>query len=95
VDLLVTHLADKSDGDEIQGTGGYRKLRWAGRGKGKRGGVRVITFYSGSALPVFLITVFGKGDRTDLTQRERNALKLMTKTLVDEYSRRIRKAGAT
>ena len=35
-------------GDVIEGTGGARKLRFAGKGKGKRGGFRVITFFSGA-----------------------------------------------
>jgi hypothetical protein len=78
-------------GDEIVGTGGCRKLRWRGGGKGKSGGNRIITFFTGDAMPVFLITVFGKGERADLTQSERNALKSMTKALVEEYRTRVRK----
>ena len=72
-------------GDVIRGTGGARKIRFAGRGKGKSGGYRVITFYSGPELPVFLLTVFSKGERTDLTKSERNALAQLTKVLVDSY----------
>jgi hypothetical protein len=72
-------------GDEIAGTGGCRKVRFAGRGKGKSGGYRVITFYSGEALPLFLLTVFGKGERSDLSQTERNDLRGLTKTLVAAY----------
>src|SRR5688572_4247527 len=49
-------------GDEIPGTGGARKIRFAGRGKGKSGGYRVVTFYTGPDIPVFLISVFAKGD---------------------------------
>jgi hypothetical protein len=52
---------------------------------GKSGGYRVITFYSGTDLPVFLLTVFGKGERSDLSKAERNALAQLTKTLVDTY----------
>src|SRR3954453_2483075 len=60
---------------EIPGTGGARKVRFAGRGKGKSGGYRVITFYSGQDIPVFLLNVFAKGDRVDLSQAERNELR--------------------
>ncbi|WP_353884621.1 type II toxin-antitoxin system RelE/ParE family toxin [uncultured Pleomorphomonas sp.] len=52
---LISFLADNPmAGDEIVGTGGCRKLRVAGRGKGKSGGYRTITFFSGNMLPVFL-----------------------------------------
>jgi hypothetical protein len=68
-------------GDEIRGTGGCRKLRLAGRGKGKSGGYRVITYYGGVDIPVFLLTVFSKGQRSDLTQRERNGLAQIVRSL--------------
>ena len=47
-------------GDEISGTGGARKVRFARPGKGKSGGYRIITFFSGQNIPVFLLTVFAK-----------------------------------
>jgi mRNA-degrading endonuclease RelE of RelBE toxin-antitoxin system len=63
IDDLVDFLAaNPTAGVEIAGTGGCRKVRFAGRGKGKSGGYRIITFYIGARLPVFLITVFSKGD---------------------------------
>jgi hypothetical protein len=86
VSRIVEYFARRPDaGDVIQGTGGARKVRFAGRGKGKSGGYRVITFYSGADLPVFLLTVFCKGERPDLTKGERNALAQLTKVLVDRY----------
>ena len=77
----------------MQGTGGCRKVRFGGRGKGKSGGYRVITFFTGRA-PVFLITVFGKGKKANLTQGERNTLAGLTKTLVAEYIKKVVKVGA-
>jgi hypothetical protein len=74
-------------GDPIPGTGGARKVRFAGRGKGKSGGYRVITFYSGPGVPVFLITLFAKGEKVDLTQAERNAIKRELAGLVEDYRR--------
>ena len=47
----------------------------------------MITFYSGAHLPVFLLTVFAKGERSHLTKAERNALAQLTKALVDGYRR--------
>jgi hypothetical protein len=87
IDSLVTYLSENpTAGEEMPGTGGCRKLRFAGRGKGKRGGYRSITFYTGKQMPVFLITVFAKGEKTDLSQLERNELRKLTKIIVSEYS---------
>ena len=59
IEALVDHLSENPNaGDEMEGAGGCRKLRWAIRGnnKGKSGGVRTITLFSGENLPLFLIT---------------------------------------
>lgn len=78
VDLVA---ADPEAGDVMQGTGGVRKARLAGRGKGKSGGYRIVHYYGGRDIPVFLLTVFGKGEKANLTQGERNALRQLTATL--------------
>lgn len=92
VNSLVTYLAERpTAGTEIPGTGGCRKVRVAGRGKGKSGGYRTITFYTGEHLPVFLITVFSKGERSNLSMAERNRLGVTTKAIVTEYQSRIAK----
>lgn len=73
---LVSFLAENpTAGDLMQGTGGARKLRWGARGKGKSGGARAITYYAGPDIPVFLMTVFGKDEKANLSQAERNALR--------------------
>ena len=72
-------------GDVVQGSGGCRKLRWAGRGKGKSGGYRTITFYSGAMMPVYLLTVFGKGEKANLSDAECNALRALTRTIAAEH----------
>lgn len=77
--------ADPMMGDEIQGSGGARKVRFAGRGKGKSGGYRVITFFSGPDVPVFLLNVFGKGDRANLSKAEVNALRVILGRVVETY----------
>ena len=61
---IVNFLAaNPGAGHEIPGTGGARKVRFAGKGKGKSGGYRVITFYSGEDIPVFLLNVFAKNEK--------------------------------
>jgi hypothetical protein len=85
---LIDRIATRPDaGEVIPGTGGARKVRFAGRGKGKSGGYRVITFYTGSDLPVFLITLFSKGEKIDLSQAERNAMRKELPGLAEDYRR--------
>ncbi len=90
-DAIVMFLAANPDaGVVIRGTGGARKVRFAGRGKGKSGGYRVITFFSGPEIPVFLLAMLSKGERADLSQNERNELKRELSALVDDYTRGVR-----
>ena len=90
IDGLVDFIAwNPTAWIEIAGTGGCRKFRVAGKGKGKSGGYRTITFYTGNELPVFLITVFAKGETTNLSKAERNGLLGLTKLLVTEYRRKV------
>ena len=92
IESLIDYISSNPDaGDEMAGTGGCRKLRWAVRGnnKGKSGGVRTITLFSGENLPVFLITAFGKGQKVNLSKGERNDLKKLSDKIVQEYSRRV------
>jgi hypothetical protein len=83
---LIWHVAaHPDDGDLMPGTGGARKLRWARTGMGKRCGFRVITFFHDWEMPVFLLAIFAKGERTDLSQAEKNALSGTLKAIVQEY----------
>jgi hypothetical protein len=83
--VIMMLAANPAAGVEIPGSGGARKVRVAGRGKGKSGGYRVITFYTGGDIPVFLLNVFSKGDRVDLSQAERNELRKELAGLVEDY----------
>jgi mRNA-degrading endonuclease RelE of RelBE toxin-antitoxin system len=75
-DAIVDLIArNPKAGALIPGTGGARKLRFAGRGKGKSGGYRIITFFGGDDIPVFLLDVLGKGSRADLTPAERKTMR--------------------
>jgi len=92
VDSLIEFLAENPNaGDEISGTGGCRKVRFAieATNKGKSGGVRTITLFSGDAMPVFLITVFAKSQKVTLSKAERNGLKALADTLTKEYAQKV------
>jgi len=85
---LIDFLAGAPEAGELmQGTGGARKLRWGAKGKGKRGGARVITFYGGPKVPVFLLAIFTKGERANLSKAERNELRQLLAGLVAGYER--------
>ena len=62
-------------GNLIQGTGGLRKIRWIDprRGKGKRGGLRIIYFYDNAAAMIYLMAVYNK-NIPDLTPAQRRLL---------------------
>jgi hypothetical protein len=75
---LQTRLAANPElGDLMPGTGGFRKLRWADarRGKGRRGGLRVIYYYFSSVQQIWLMTLYDKNEAADLTPQEKKALK--------------------
>jgi hypothetical protein len=80
--------ANPMAGDVIEGAGGARKVRFARKDRGKSGGYRVITLYSGTDIPVFLLTMFAKNEKTDLTPKEKNALKRVLSDLVTAYRAR-------
>jgi len=71
--------------------GGARKLRVAGRGKGKSGGYRVITFYSGKDVPAFLLAVYSKGEKGNLSNAERNELKGVLTDIVRDYRKGVKR----
>jgi hypothetical protein len=68
--------------------GGVRKVRWKLEGRGKRGGARIIHFFHNADMPLFLLTAFAKNERTDLSQKERNDFRALTRILVESYRRR-------
>ena len=89
--VLIDYLAwNPTAGDLIPGTGGVRKLRWGLQGRGKRGGARIIYYFHSDEMPLFALTAFAKNERADLSQEDRNALRRLTKLLVDTYRRKRR-----
>jgi hypothetical protein len=88
---IVTYLAYHPEaGDLMPGTGGARKLRFTGGGKGKSGGYRVITFFAGADIPVFLLDVFGKGDKANLRKAERNELRRVLTAMPQKWREQAR-----
>jgi hypothetical protein len=83
---IVDYIAaNPRAGDLIVGSGGARKFRFAAPGRGKSGGYRVVTYYGGGDLPVFLLNLFKKGDRINLSKAEVNQLREELSHLAREY----------
>lgn len=83
---LVTFLgANPEAGKIVAETGGVRKVRWGLSGRGKRSGARVIYYYHGERLPLFLLTAYPKNEKANLTRAERNAMKRLVRILVAGY----------
>ncbi|MBI1938284.1 MAG: type II toxin-antitoxin system RelE/ParE family toxin [Ignavibacteriales bacterium] len=87
-DELLYYLSQNPKaGTLMQGTGGIRKMRWASKGKGKSGGSRVIYFFYNETIPLFLLTVFSKNEKINLSKAERNELAELVKELIKNYKR--------
>lgn len=80
IDLLA---ADPKSGTELGG--GLWKLRVARSGGGKSGGYRVVYFFRIEALPVFLLTVFAKNERANISAREQADLVALCDLIAREY----------
>ena len=65
-----------------------RKLRWARGGRGKSGGVRVIYYFHSGVMPLYLLTMFAKNERANLSKAERNALAELVDALVEVWFER-------
>ena len=76
IDFFARH-PDK--GLIIEGTGGVRKIRWSREGMGKRGGVRVVYYFYSEEEPIYLLAIYGKGERSDLDAAQKKA----ARTFVD------------
>jgi hypothetical protein len=85
VDYLAVH---PKAGDLMEGTGGVRKLRWGRGDQGKSGGVRVIYYFYDELMPLYLLTLFAKGDKDNLTKAERNELHGLVQLLVQIWERK-------
>jgi hypothetical protein len=76
IEAVAVYLINRPDaGDVIPGSGGARKLRWAAKGKGRRGGARIIYVYVAVAARIYLIRCYSKNVKTDLTAEEKRELR--------------------
>jgi len=67
-------LRRPGQGDVIEGTGGVRKLRWRERGRGKRGGLRLIYYWHTEREIFLMLFLYRKSDQKDLTAEQKRIL---------------------
>ncbi len=83
---IVSEIAKNPKiGDIMEGTGGVRKFRLAGRGHGKSGGYRIVSYFGGEDVPVFVLGALSKGEKSNLSKATRNELKGVVATIADDY----------
>jgi hypothetical protein len=84
---LVNYLAyNPLAGNLMSGAGGIRKVRWAREDEGKSGGFRIIYFYHSETIPLFVLNIFSKNEKANISRAERNELKKLTAVLVENYN---------
>ena len=86
LDIVNYLAAHPKAGDLIEGTGGVRKLRWGRGSQGKSGGVRAIYYFHSGKMPLYLLTLFAKNERANLSKAERNELAGLVTVLVDIWT---------
>jgi hypothetical protein len=80
---IINYLAaHPKAGDLMEGTGGIRKLRWGRGAQGKSGGVRVIYYVHSEKMPLYLLTLFAKNERANISKAQRNELAELVNLLV-------------
>jgi hypothetical protein len=83
-DVKLQLALDPEAGVVIPDTGGIRKIRCGARGKGKRGGARVIYFYFDREMPLYLLAAYAKGEQADISPLEKRRMRAMVEQLIEE-----------
>jgi hypothetical protein len=83
--LIEFLAANPMAGVVMEGTGGVRKVRFAGQGAGKSGSYRVVYYFHDMEMPVFALALFAKNEKANLTMAERNELRAIMPRIVQEY----------
>ncbi|WP_308462367.1 type II toxin-antitoxin system RelE/ParE family toxin [Mesorhizobium sp. INR15] len=87
-ELIDFLAANPQIGDDIPGTGGVRKVRFGAKGKGKRGGARVIYYWYSDDAPIYALLAYGKNEKVDLKPDEAKAVAAFAKAIKAAYRSR-------
>ena len=89
--LKIALAVNSEAGDLIPGTGGLRKIRWSAEGRGKRGGTRVIYYYGDRDMPLFLLAIYAKNERIDMSPADRRGYAMFVEQIKAEARLKRRK----
>ncbi|MFN2225456.1 MAG: type II toxin-antitoxin system RelE/ParE family toxin [Anaerolineae bacterium] len=81
-ELQLALVANPALGSIIVGSGGIRKMRWSLRGRGKRGGARVIYYWAISQDQILMLLIYAKGEQDELSPEQ---LRLVRRIVEEEY----------
>ncbi len=86
---LIAYLSEHpTSGVIIQSTNGVRKIRWARSGGGKRGGFRIVYYFHSEIMPLYLLAIFGKNEKANINDKEKQMLTKITQQIVDYWRKR-------
>ena len=83
-ELQNTLVGNPAAGKVIPGSGGLRKLRWKGSGRGKRGGSRVIYYWLTRRETLFMLVAYKKKEREDITRQQLQVLRTLVKEELED-----------
>ena len=86
LELQISLIERPDQGVLIKGGGGIRKLRFSARGKGKRGGVRIIYYWVTGAGQIYMLHIYPKSRKDDLTDAELSELRDLVKEMQHGYA---------
>ena len=88
-DAIVDLIAyEPTCGDLIPGTGGLRKVRVGRGGSGKRGGARVIYYFYNADHPVFIVAIYAKNEKADLSAQDKKKFSALVKEITAQWQRK-------
>ena len=80
--LQLALLLRPEQGPLIPGSGGLRKLRWGAKGRGKRGGLRLIYYWAPQEQAFYMLYVYAKNEQSDLTPAQ---VKVLRRIVREEF----------
>lgn len=83
--IKMSLAARPCQGRIIEGTGGVRKMRWGRDARGKSAGVRIIYYFENKNIPIFILAIYAKNEKSNLSHEEKGTIRTLVNRLVNDY----------